>query len=91
MSGSITLTISLFGAFRPYGNGETITLEVPQGASVSEAKNHLKAALKKVRADFDKATLVDESALADDTQILADDMTLSGSTTLAILPPVCGG
>lgn len=91
MSGSITLTISLFGAFRPHGNGEAITLEVPQGASVSEVKNHLKAALKKARPDFDKAALVDESALADDTQILAEDMTLSASTTLAILPPVCGG
>ncbi|MEK6746163.1 MAG: MoaD/ThiS family protein [Pseudomonadota bacterium] len=91
MSGSITLTISLFGAFRPYGNGETMTLEVPQGVNVREVKNHLKVALKKARADFDKAALVDESALADDTQILAEDMTISTSTTLAILPPVCGG
>lgn len=91
MSGSINLFIQLFGAFRPYGNGETMVLEVPQGASVSEVKSHLKAALRKACPDFDKAALVDESALADDTQILAEDMTLNANTTLAILPPVCGG
>lgn len=87
----ITLTIQLFGAFRPYGAGEAILLDVPQGTSVMDVKNHLKAALKKAWPDFDKEALVDESALADDSQVLVEDATLTESTKLAILPPVCGG
>lgn len=91
MSGRIILTISLFGAFRPYGNGNSLTLEVPQGVSISEIKSHLKAALKQSWPDFNKEALVDESAMADDTQVLAENATLAVSTKLAILPPVCGG
>lgn len=89
MSGGITLTISLFGAFRPYGNA--ITLEVPHGTDVAEIKNRLKIALKQSRPEFDKETLVSESALADDRQVLTENATLTENTNLAILPPVCGG
>lgn len=91
MSGSITLTISLFGAFRPYANSDALSLEVPQGANIAEIKNRLKAALKQLRPEFDKEALVDDSALADATQVLAEDATLTENTKLAILPPVCGG
>ncbi len=91
MSGGITLTISLFGAFRPYGNGDTLTLEVQRGANAAAIKNRLKEVLKQSCPEFDKAALVDESALADDTQVLAEDATVQESARLAILPPVCGG
>lgn len=91
MSGSITLTIHLFGAFRPYSDGQPMVVEVLQGVCVAEVKDHLKAVLRKIQPSFDRDALVDESALADDAQILSENAVLECDAELAILPPVCGG
>lgn len=84
MSGSITLTINLFGAFRGHENGKPLTLALPYGATLAEVRHALKAALN-------NHPLIDNSALADDTQILPEDAVFRHDTQLAILPPVCGG
>lgn len=91
MSGSIILTVKLFGAFRPYSKDGPLVLEVAQGVSCAEVKNYLKVALKKTWPEFDKQALVDESALADEMQVLSEDAKIDRNTALAILPPVCGG
>ncbi len=84
MSGSITLTISLFGAFRGYENGGPLTLALPQGATLVQARSAIKEALG-------GHPLVDNSALADETRILSEAAIFERDTELAILPPVCGG
>lgn len=83
MSGSITLTVSLFGAFRANG-GKPVTLTLPKGVSLPEARRALKAALN-------NHPLIDDSALADETQVLPEDAMFERDAELAILPPVCGG
>lgn len=84
MSGSITLTVNLFGAFRGHENGKPLTLSLPHGATLGQARSALKAALN-------DHPLIDDSALADETQILPEDAVFERDTQLAILPPVCGG
>lgn len=83
MSGSVTLTVRLFGAFRAVGN-EPVTLTLPRGATITEARRALKSALG-------NNPLIDDSALADETQILPENAVFERDTELAILPPVCGG
>lgn len=84
MSSSITLTVNLFGVFRGHENGKPLTLKLPQGATLSEARSAIKAMLN-------NHPLMDDSALADETQILSEDAVFERDTQLAILPPVCGG
>lgn len=83
MSGSVTLTVNLFGAFRAGGN-QPVALTLPKGATLAEARHALKATLG-------NNSLVDDSALADDKQVLPEDAIFERDTELAILPPVCGG
>lgn len=84
MQGSVTLTVNLFGAFRGQDNGKSVMLTLPYGASLSEARSVLKTKL-------DNHPLVDDSALADQTQVLPEDTVFEHDMELAILPPVCGG
>lgn len=84
MSGSITLTVNLFGAFRGHENGRPLMLSLPHGATLGQVRSALKAALN-------DHPLINDSALADETQILPEDAVFERDTQLAILPPVCGG
>lgn len=83
MSGSITLTVNLFGAFRAWGS-KPILLTLPHGANLAEARRALKAALN-------NHPLLDDSALADEKQVLPEDAVFERDAELAVLPPVCGG
>lgn len=83
MSDSVTLTVSLFGALRANG-GKPLTLQLPKGTTLTEARHALKAALN-------DHPLIDDSALADEKQVLPEDAVFEHDTELAILPPVCGG
>ena len=89
MSGSITLTINLFGAFRMFADSQPLTLTLPKGVRLCEVRESLKAAMKQKGSNPDN--LVDESAFADEKQILPDDAIFVNNAELAILPPVCGG
>lgn len=84
MSDSVNLTINLFGAFRRYDNGKPLTLILSRGVTIAEVRRALKDALH-------NHPLIDDSVLADETQILSEDATFECDTHLAILPPVCGG
>lgn len=83
MADIITVTLRLFGAFREHG--EQLHLSLPAGSTVSAVKSALARQLPQ------EAALIADSALADDSSVLAEDAPLSAHATLAILPPVCGG
>ena len=80
----ISLTIRLFGAFRAYG--EKVTFTLPSACTVAEVKAHLAQELK-----IKDTSLLDNSALANDNEIIDDDAIFTQDSQLAILPPVCGG
>ena len=80
----LTITIRLFGAFRKYG--EEMELSVPAGSSVKDVK--IKLAEKIDEAD---RPLIDESAIANDDEIMVAETVFTRDSQLAILPPVCGG
>ena len=87
----IQLKIKLFGAFRKYGNGEAIPLELSEPISISELKNALSQKLQELHSGFDQSELLNESVFADDTAILMQDTVIEKSGEVSVLPPVCGG
>ncbi|MBN8531483.1 MAG: hypothetical protein J0L97_06440 [Alphaproteobacteria bacterium] len=87
----MNLTIDLFGAFRAYSAGAPLNLNVPPGITVSEVKKRIGEALLSRHSGFDRHSLVAESALADEKQVLAEDDVVTRDVSLALLPPVCGG
>ncbi len=91
MSDNITLTISMFGAFRAFSGRGPFVIEVPHGATLTQVRLAVKQELKQHNAEFSNYALVDESALADEKAILHEDAIFTCNATLAILPPVCGG
>ena len=80
----ITITMRLFGAFRKYG--ENVTFTAPSGCTATTVKEKLAEVLKLA----DK-NLIRDSALANDNEIISSDAVLTKDSSLAILPPVCGG
>ena len=80
----ITITIKLFGAFRKYG--ETLELSLPAGSSIQDVKNGMAE-----RFDANDVVLVNDSAMANDNEIIQGERAFNEDTELAILPPVCGG
>lgn len=80
----ISLTIKLFGAFRAYG--ESVTLQLPEGCTGAEVKSRLAEKLQMT----DKSLLGD-SALATEDEVIGDEVIFRQDSRLAILPPVCGG
>jgi molybdopterin converting factor small subunit len=87
----IQLTIKLFGAFRKYGNGEVIRLDLPTPTSVSELKKALSQKLTELHPEFNQAGLVTDSVFANDEVVLNPNTVLEKSGQLSVLPPVCGG
>lgn len=84
----VQVTVKLFGAFRKYGT--ELKLSLPKNCLVSKARQLIAEELKKRNGASAEAGLVYESALASETEILRNDCELDGSS-IALLPPVCGG
>ncbi|MBI4031565.1 MAG: MoaD/ThiS family protein [Proteobacteria bacterium] len=80
----IAINVKLFGAFRKYGDKASFTM--PSGASVRDVKERLAQELKGV-----DPLLIDDSAIANDNDIVGADFVFTKDSDLAILPPVCGG
>lgn len=80
----IAINIKLFGAFRKHGDKVSFTF--PSGASVQDVKERLAQELK--GAD---PALINDSAIANDNEIIGADAVFTEDSELAILPPVCGG
>ena len=79
------VTINFFGAFRKYGNHET--LSVPAGSTVADLKKLL---AERLSGKVD-AQLIHNSAIACNDSIVGPEHTVQPGETVAILPPVCGG
>ena len=91
MQSRINVEISLFGSFRKFDNGQPVILFLPQGANLNTIRSGLSKELAARYPEFNQQALIDESALADEREILSDTYCLERNVKLAILPPVCGG
>ena len=80
----IIFPIKCFGVFRQFG--DQLNVSVTPGSCVQQ----IKAALVQQLGEQHK-TLVEESVLANDNEILPNAYILQEETPLSILPPVCGG
>jgi len=82
--------ISLFGALREAADGDTIELELPNGASITHVRTALTTYLTR-HAPHVSTSLVQRSAFASDEEILHDHRVPPEDGRLALLPPVSGG
>jgi molybdopterin converting factor small subunit len=82
--------VKLFGAFRQYAQ-DVVELDVAEGASLTQLRGALALRLGELSGNFTDTGLLDESVFATDQHILGEATRLSAPTTLAVLPPVCGG
>jgi molybdopterin converting factor small subunit len=80
----IEIIISHYGAFKKLGSNTIISVPAPITIGT------VRAALAEKLGDEHKA-LVEDSALANDTDILPDAFVIDANCALSILPPVCGG
>ncbi|HMN67746.1 MAG TPA: hypothetical protein PKC28_04330 [Bdellovibrionales bacterium] len=83
--------IKLFGAFRKYMPSGSIRVNLPDGVTAGQVKEMVKRVLQQQVPDFSDTNLVYESALATESEILAEDSVIDNQSDLALLPPVCGG
>lgn len=81
---TVVLSIKCFGIFRQFGDQLSISIE--SGSSVQQIKESL---MRQLGAQHQ--TLIEESVLANDNDILPGTYILQEETALSILPPVCGG
>lgn len=78
------ITIQYFGAFRQFG--KEITFNIDESVSSLDVK-----AMLITHLGDEHKFLVEDSALANDREILDQDAIFSNDMILSILPPVCGG
>ena len=81
--------IHFFGAFRKYGDHETLYL--PAGSSVEDLKILLVKHLSGKAPGFSDARLIHDSAIACNDTIVGADHKVQPDEAVCILPPVCGG
>jgi molybdopterin converting factor small subunit len=88
--------VRLFGAFRNFIDRSEVECSLPSGATQAELKMELAKILSFAAGTAGASgknpeALLAESALADETKILANSDPLRDGMRLALLPPVCGG
>lgn len=81
--------VSLFGVFRDYEPTAQVTLELPDGARVSDLRSALSSHGRTHWPGF-KDGLLQRSAFASESCILRDAEDLPEDGRM-LLPPVCGG
>ncbi len=87
----IEVRVRLFGAFRKYGDGREIAVELPERSGLGELKSALAVKLRARHAGFRDDGLLASSAFAGETAIFPPDVKFERSCSVAVLPPVCGG
>lgn len=78
------IIVDYYGAFRIFGKQTALDIEAP--ATVRAVKSALMSVL-----GVEHQALIEDSVLANETDILSDAFVLDAECTLSILPPVCGG
>ena len=91
MSAQLNVSIKLFGGLRNFFDGQEVIIPVKQAASVQEIKDKLLARIKSEHQNTSGIDIIHQSVLADDKRILDNHELITADTSLAILPPVCGG
>lgn len=81
----MTVTIRLFALARDLAGATTIPLELPDGATVAQARAALNARIPAL------AALAARSFLAVNDDYAPDDAIISPNAELALIPPVSGG
>lgn len=82
--------VSLFGAFRDYEPSAQVTLELPDGAQVSDLRAALHEHAQAHWPAF-RPGLLQYSAFASETSVLREHEPLPADGRMAVLPPVSGG
>lgn len=83
--------VRLFGAFRKYGNGSELQLELSENSTVRDLRAALARKLTALDPGFRDQGLVEDSAFASEAEVLAETAALARGAVVAVLPPVCGG
>jgi molybdopterin converting factor small subunit len=84
--------VRLFGAFRKYENGSsTVLVKVPLPCTPAQLRMSLTSFFQAQRKDFSDEALLGKSVVADENHVFAEDEVIEQASSLALLPPVCGG
>jgi len=86
----LLVRIKIFGTFRSHVKVPFVEFEAPCGIAISELKKQL-AEIMMQKYGVSVAQLIEDSVIASQDAILAEESVLKESVELAILPPVCGG
>ncbi|TAN07560.1 MAG: hypothetical protein EPN38_04995 [Rhodanobacteraceae bacterium] len=86
----MNLHLALYGALRDADPTGYLELEVPEGCTIGELREHLVAFLKTHTSQVSESA-VRGSALATTDTILHDHDSIPRNGELVILPPVSGG
>lgn len=84
------IELNLFGAFREFDPGATLSLQLPDGASVAQLRTALADHAREHWPGF-RPGLLAVSVFADRRSVLRDAELLPADGQMAVLPPVCGG
>jgi molybdopterin converting factor subunit 1 len=79
------ITVKLFASARELAGGDSITVELPTGATVARLRQELMERLPAAR------DLLARSMFAIDCDYAADDKGVQASNEIACIPPVSGG
>lgn len=78
------IVIRHYGAFRKFGNETSLDISAP--ATIGTVRMAMIG-----RLGQEHKLLVEDSALANETDILPDEYVIEKECVLSALPPVCGG
>jgi molybdopterin converting factor subunit 1 len=81
----MTTRVRLFARARDLAGAETVSVELPSGATVGDLRRAL------VRAVPALAGLLERSAVGVNAEYAADDTLIPPSAEVAVIPPVSGG
>ncbi|HEV3383803.1 MAG TPA: molybdopterin converting factor subunit 1 [Gemmata sp.] len=81
----MTVTVKLFAAAREMIGSEEVKLELPEGATVGDAKRVLTERYPQI------AGLLSRSVMARNQEYALDVDVVAASDELAVIPPVSGG
>jgi molybdopterin converting factor subunit 1 len=79
------VSVRLFARARDLAGAAVVAVELPAAATVADLRRALGAACPAL------APILERSAVAVDNDFAADDLVLSSTPEVALLPPVSGG
>ena len=79
------LRVRLFARARDLGGAETLSVEVPQGATVAELRQKIAVVVPAL------ASLLPRCAIAVNDDFADENRTIGSGDEVAVLPPVSGG